>query len=134
MKNRLPQAKHIQMERRTLIIIGFLLCIIAIFIMPLLYKNMHYGEIFMLLIIYTIPALVLATLNGYLLQLITLKAQNMALKIGVGFLPLLIMLLLGIGRESPIQFIATFGLIGIGITNLFWMNTLVKSHWQHSEK
>jgi hypothetical protein len=37
------------------------------------------------------------------------------------------MILLAIGKESPVQFIATFGIIGIGITNLIWITKLTKS-------
>ncbi|MBR9847349.1 MAG: hypothetical protein GYB35_15155 [Algicola sp.] len=115
------------MERRTIIIIGFLFCLIGIFIAPLFYKNTQYGEIFFLLIIYPIPALILATLNGYLLRFTELKTQNLFLKIGIGLIPILIMILLAIGKESPTQFIATFGIIGIGITNLIWVTKLTKS-------
>ncbi|MFD2825218.1 hypothetical protein ACFSYG_01940 [Leeuwenhoekiella polynyae] len=115
------------MERRTIIIIGFLFCLIGILIAPLFYENTQYGEIFFLLIIYPIPALILATLNGYLLRFTELKTQNLILKIGIGFIPILIMILLANGKESPIQFIATFGSIGIGITDLIWITKLTKS-------
>jgi len=114
------------MERRTIIIIGFLLCLIGIFIAPLFYENSQYGEIFIFLIMYFIPALILAIINGFLLRFSELKTQNLILKIGVGLIPILIMLLLAIGKESPIQFIATFGIIGIGITNLIWITKLTK--------
>ncbi|MBU2928383.1 hypothetical protein, partial [Winogradskyella psychrotolerans] len=125
--SRWQQAEITHMECRTIIIIGFLFCLIGIFIGPLLYENTQYGEIFFLLIIYPIPALVLATLNGYLLRFTELKTQNLILKIGIGIIPILIMVLLAIGKESPIQFIATFGIIGIGITNLIWMFKLTKN-------
>ncbi|MGS2727916.1 hypothetical protein ACU8DI_15000 [Psychroserpens sp. BH13MA-6] len=115
------------MERRTIIIIGFLFCLIGIFIGPLFYENTQYGEIFFLLIIYPIPALILATLNGYLLRFSELKTQNLILKIGIGIIPILIMIFLAFGKESPIQFIATFGIIGIGITNLIWISKLTKN-------
>ncbi|WP_179020638.1 hypothetical protein [Winogradskyella forsetii] len=112
------------MERRTIIIIGFLFCLIGIFIAPLFYENIQYGEIFLLLIIYPIPALILAILNGYLLSLTELKTKNLILKIGVGLIPILIMILFVFGKESPIKFIATFGIIGIGVTNLIWITKL----------
>jgi len=112
------------MERRTIIIIGFLFCLIGIFIAPLFYENIQYGEIFFLLIIYPIPALILAILNGYLLSLTELKTKNLILKIGVGLIPILIMILFVFGKESPIKFIATFGIIGIGVTNLIWITKL----------
>lgn len=115
------------MERRTIIIIGFLFCIIGIFIAPLFYENTQYGEIFFLLILYPIPALILATLNGFLLRFTEMRTQNLILKIGIGLIPILILLLLAIGKESPIQFIATFGIIGIGITNLIWITKLTKN-------
>ena len=109
------------MERRTIIILGFLFCLVGIFIAPIFYENMQYGEIFFLLIIYPLPALILAILNGYLLRFTELKIQNLFLKIGIGLIPILIMILLAFGRESPIQFIATFGIIGIGVINLLWI-------------
>ena len=99
------------MERRTIIIIGFLFCLIGIFVTPLFYENMQYGEIFFLLILYPLPALILAILNGYLLWYTKLKTQNLILKIGIGLIPILIMILLAIGKESPVQFIATFAII-----------------------
>ena len=126
-QTRWQQAKITQMERRTIIIIGFLFCLIGIFIGPLFYENTQYGEIFFLLIIYPIPALILATLNGYLLRFSELKTQNLILKIGIAIIPILIMILLAIGKESPIQFVATFGIIGIGITNLIWITKLTKN-------
>jgi len=123
-QDRWQQAEITQMERRTIIIIGFLFCLIGIFIGPLFYENTQYGEIFFLLIIYPIPALILAMVNGYLLWFTELKTQNLILKIGIGLIPILI--LLAIGKESPIQFIATFGIIGIGITNLIWITKLTR--------
>jgi len=127
-QERWQQAEITQMERRTIIIIiiGFLFCLIGIFIGPLFYENTQYGEIFFLLIIYPIPALILAMVNGYLLWFTELKTQNLILKIGIGLIPILIMILLAIGKESPIQFIATFGIIGIGITNLIWITKLTR--------
>ena len=125
-QDRWQQAEITQMERRTIIIIGFLFCLIGIFIGPLFYENTQYGEIFFLLIIYPIPALILAMVNGYLLWFTELKTQNLILKIGIGLIPILIMILLAIGKESPIQFIATFGIIGIGITNLIWITKLTR--------
>ncbi|AXO80921.1 hypothetical protein DZC78_11170 [Olleya aquimaris] len=109
------------MERQTIIISGFLFCLIGILFGPLFYKNMQYGEIFILLIIYPIPALILATLNGYLLWITELKTQNLILKICSGFIPILIMVLIALGKESPTQFISIFGIFGIGITNLLWI-------------
>ena len=123
-QNRWQQAELTQMERRTIIIIGFLFCLIGIFIAPLFYENIQYGEIFFLLIIYPIPALILAIANGYLLSFSEFKTQNLILKIGVGLIPILIMILFAIGKESPIKFIATFGILGIGITNLIWITKL----------
>jgi hypothetical protein len=116
------------MERRTIIIIGFICCIIGIFLSPLFYENTPYGEIFFLLILYTIPALILAILNGFLLRFIELKTQNLILKIGIGLIPILILILFSIGEESPIQYIATFGIIGIGITNLIWITKLTNKN------
>ncbi len=113
------------MERQTIIIIGFLFCILGIFIAPLLYENTQYGEIFFLIIMYFMPALILAIANGFLLRLIEQKMRDLTLKIGIGFIPLLILILLAIGKESPIQFIATFGIFGIGITNLIWTIKLI---------
>tara|TARA_B100000949_G_scaffold229849_1_gene239367 strand:- start:538 stop:906 length:369 start_codon:yes stop_codon:yes gene_type:complete len=113
------------MEKRTIIIIGFLFCIIGIFISPLLYKNTQYGEIFFLIMLYIIPALILAILNGFLLQLTDQKMRTLTLKILIGLIPLLILTIVAIGKESPIQFIATFGIIGIGITNLIWIIKLI---------
>ncbi|MBL1219062.1 MAG: hypothetical protein D8M59_16405 [Planctomycetes bacterium] len=66
-------------------------------------------------------------LNGYLLSFTELKTQNLILKIGIGLIPILIMILLTFGKESPIKFIATFGIIGIGITNLIWITKLTKN-------
>lgn len=120
--------KHTKMERWTLQIIGFLCCIIGIFIAPLFYENTPYGEIFFLLILYVIPALIVAILNEFLLRFIELKTQNLILKIGIGFIPILTLILFSIGEESPIQFIATFGVIGIGITNLIWITKLTSKN------
>ena len=75
--------------------------------------------------LYFVPALILAIVNGILLRLTEQKVRNLTLKVGIGFIPLLILTLLAIGKESPIQFIATFGIIGIGITNLIWTIKLI---------
>lgn len=109
------------MERQTITIIGFLFCLIGIFISPLFYEHTQYADILFLLILYFIPALILAILNGYLLSLSELKTQNLMLKIGITHIPILILIFYAIGKESPIQFIATFGIIGIGITNIIWV-------------
>ncbi|MCR9263693.1 MAG: hypothetical protein NXH86_06020 [Flavobacteriaceae bacterium] len=114
------------MERQTIIIFGFIFCIIGIFIAPFLYENSQYGEIFFLIMFYFIPALILAYVNGYLLRLTEQKSWNLILKIGMGFIPLLILTILSTRKESPIQFIATFGIIGIGATNLIWIIKLIK--------
>lgn len=113
------------MERRTIIIMGFLFCLIGIFIAPLFYENTQYLEIFFFLILYSLPAYILAILNGYLLWYSELKIQNLIFKIGIGLIPILFIILLALGKESPIQFIATFGIFGIGITNLIWITNLI---------
>ena len=113
------------MEKQTIIIIGFLFCLVGIFISPLLYENTQYGEIFFLIMFYFIPAFILAVANGFLLRMTQQKMRNLTLKIGIGLIPLLILLLLAIGKESPIQFIGTFGFIGVGITNLIWIIKLI---------
>lgn len=114
------------MKRKTTIITGFLFCLIGIFIAQLFYEDYQFGLIFLLLIIYTFPALILAILNAYLLWFIELKTHNLYSKIGIGLILLFVLILFAIGKESPIQFIGAFGSIGIGITNLIWINELIK--------
>ena len=115
------------MERQTIIIIGFLFCIVGILISPVLYENLQYGEIFFLIMLYFLPAFILAIVNGFILRFFEQKITNLTLKIGIGFIPLLILTILAIGKQSPMQFIATIGIIGIGITNLIWISKLIKT-------
>ena len=114
------------MERRTIIILGFLFCLLGIFIAPLFYENRPYEEIIFLIIMYPLPAYILSLLNGYLLKFTELSIKGIVLKVGIGLCVLVFLAFLANGKESPVQFIGAFGIVGIGITNLIWIIKLVR--------
>ena len=114
------------MERRTIIILGFFFCILGIFIAPLFYENHPYEEVIFLIMMYVLPAYILALLNGFLLSTTELKIRSKILQIGIGLCILGLLTYFAIGKESPIQFVGAFGIIGIGVTNILWIVKLIE--------
>ena len=100
------------------------MCILGIFIAPLFYKDHPYEEVIFLIILYPLPAYILAFLNGFLLNLTELNIKPKILQVGIGLFVLGLLTYFASGKESPIQFIGAFGIIGIGITNIVWITKL----------
>ncbi len=74
---------------------------------------------------YILPAYILAFLNGLLLNATELKIKSKILQIGIGLFVLGLLTYCAIGKESPIQFVGAFGIIGIGVTNIIWITKLI---------
>ena len=111
------------MKTRTLILIGITLSLIGIWGIAYNIENGDNNAISMYFLVYGIVAI--GILNGIFIKFAERKIQNITSLIGLGILPLGILLGFLISGILRLTFIAKFGLFGIGITNLIWIFDLI---------
>ena len=109
------------MKTGILILVGITLSLITLWAIAYYNENGDSNSILMYLLIYSIPAIGLGISNGFFLKFAERKTQNRISLIGLGAIPLGILFGFLFSENFRIEFIAEFGLIGIGITNLIWI-------------
>jgi hypothetical protein len=113
------------MKTGTLILLGLTLSLIGILVIANNIENGDINAISMYFVVYIIPAIGLSFINGFLLNIFQKRFKKLIQLIILGLIPiglLIISLFLGNLRMS---FVAEFGLIGIGTTNLIWIIRLL---------
>ena len=119
------------MKTKTIAILGVILSLVVIFIMANRIEDGDTNAISMYLVVFLIPAIILAMLNAFYIHFID-KFTNSALKIIISFVPIAILSVLSFIKNLTIPFIdgdfafiATVGAFALGITNLVWVIFLV---------
>ena len=119
------------MKTKTIAILGVILSLVVIFIMANRIEDGDTNAIRMYLVVFLIPAIILAMLNAFYIHFID-KFTNSALKIIISFVPIAILSVLSFIKNLTIPFIdgdfafiATVGAFALGITNLVWVIFLV---------
>lgn len=113
------------MKTGILILLGLTLSIIGILLLANNIENGDINAISMYFVVYIVPAIGLSLINGFLLNIFQKRYTKLIQLIILGLLPiglLIISLFLG---NLKMAFIAEFGLIGIGTTNLIWITRLL---------
>lgn len=102
------------------ITICFLLSILSILVSSLFLQQIYFDFHFVFgLIFYSIPALVLSFLNGFILTIKGKKNKIDFIKIFIT--PLLLIVGLAIDFQGPLGYLSIFCLIPVVITNLMWV-------------
>jgi hypothetical protein len=109
------------MKTGILIFIGITLSLIGIWTIAYHIENGDSNAISMYFVIYGIVAIGIGIINGIYLKFVEMKTQSLIYLIGIGLLPIGILLGFLISGNLRMIFIGEFGLIGLGITNLIWM-------------
>tara|TARA_B100000508_G_C11414356_1_gene254951 strand:+ start:614 stop:988 length:375 start_codon:yes stop_codon:yes gene_type:complete len=105
-----------------LTITTFALSIVCIIVSAyVLGENYFDFNIWIALLIYTIPALILSYANGFTLISFEKLTENIIVKFGIGLIPILVLVGFLLWSNGPLEYIAKFGLIPIFITNLIWI-------------
>lgn len=113
------------MKTGILILLGLTLSIVGILILSHNIENGDFNAISMYFVVYTIPALGLSLINGFLLNALQKRFKKLIQLIIIGLIPIgLLTIALFLGNLK-MSFIAEFGLIGIGTTNLIWITRLL---------
>lgn len=109
------------MKVGTLILIGITLSLVGIWTIAYNNESGDSNAISMYFIVYGVFAIGIGIINGIYLKFAERKTQNMISLIGIGILPLGVLLGFWISEIFRISFIGEFGVIGLGITNLIWI-------------
>lgn len=119
------------MKTKTIALLGVVLSLVVIFIMANRIEDGDTNAISMYLVVFLIPAIILALLNAFYIHFID-KFKNSALKIIISFVPIAILAVLSFIKnltipviDGDLAFIATVGAFALGITNLVWVIFLV---------
>ena len=104
-----------------LTIITFALSIIGIIISSyILGQKYHDFNIWIALLIYTIPALILSGINGLILAYIQKLIENDVVRFTLGLIPIFILGGFLLWSNGPLEYISVFGLIPLIITYIIW--------------
>ncbi len=110
-----------------LAIITFSLSILGIIVSALIIGQKHFDfNVWIALLIYTAPALILSYSNGIALISVEKNIKNIYHRIGLGLIPMLVLVGFLLWNESFMHYIAIFGLIPVTVTYLYWVYTLKK--------
>ena len=117
------------MKNSYLILYGIVFSLIGICTIASYKEHGDSNSIIMYLTVYFIPAIGLGIINGFFLKFVEKKTIKLISKIGLGLLPLGILIGFFFSGNFRMNFIAEFGLIGIGLTNLIWIskNALIEN-------
>lgn len=108
-------------------IITFALSIFGIIISAFILGQKYFDfNVWTALLIYTIPALILSSVNGIILVSIQKLAKNTFVRVGLGLIPIIGLGTLWNWTSGPLNYIAVFGMIPILITNLIWVRKFSK--------
>ncbi len=113
------------MKTGLIILLGFILSLIGILILANDIENGDINAVSMYFVVYTIPAIGLSFINGFLLNVFQKRFRRLITLILLGLLPIGLLTISMFLGNLKISFVAEFGLIGIGTTNLIWIIRLL---------
>jgi uncharacterized integral membrane protein len=122
----------IRMKATTVILVGFLLSLVFIYILATNIENGDTNAISMYFVVFILPALVIAVINGIYVRALN-KLTGKTRKGLLSLVPIIILSILSLsenltipGIDGNLTFTTTVGAIALGLTNLFWIISLVK--------
>jgi uncharacterized protein with PQ loop repeat len=122
------------MKATTVILVGFLLSLVFIYILATNIENGDTNAISMYFVVFILPALVIAVINGIYVRALN-KLKGKTRKGLLSLVPIIILSILSLslsenltipGIDGNLTFTTTVGAIALGLTNLFWIISLVK--------
>jgi hypothetical protein len=120
------------MKSTTVILIGFLLSLVVIYFLANNIENGDTNAISMYFVVFVLPALVIAVLNGIYVRTLN-KLTSKSIKALLSLIPTIILSILSLnksltipGIDGNLTFATTVGAIALGLTNLFWIISLIK--------
>lgn len=121
------------MKRTTVILFGFLLSLVVIYILANRIENGDTNAVSMYFVVFTLPAIVIAVLNGVYVNSLNRLASK-TIRALLCLIPIIILSILSLSKKLTIPgidgnptFVTTVGAIGLGLTNLFWIISLFRS-------
>ena len=120
------------MKSKAFVFTGFLISLVVIFILANSIEQGDTNAVSMYFVVFLIPTLILAVLNGLYIRAIR-QLTNRAIKsilclipaVGLSFLSFSNNLTIP-GIDGNLTFAAKVGAIAIGLTNLLWLVTILK--------
>lgn len=116
----------------TIVLIGSLLSLLVIFFLASENEQGDTNAISMYFVVFLVPALILAVLNGLYIR--TLKRlTNKAIKAILSLIPIVFLCILSLSNNLVIQgidgnltFVTKVSAIALGLTNVLWIASLLK--------
>jgi len=119
------------MKTKSVAILGVILSLVTIFIFANRIENGDMNAVSMYLVVFLIPAIILALLNAFYIHLID-KFSKGPLKIIICFVPILILAFLSFIKnltipfiDGDLTFVTTISALALGTTNLFWIISIL---------
>lgn len=112
------------MRTLILILLGFIISMISIWILGHHIESGDINAISMYIVVYSLPAVGLAVLNGILLKTSERFRNRLFNWISFVLLPIGLLITLLSVDNIRFTFIAEFGSVGIGITNIIWITRI----------
>lgn len=117
------------MKTKNVATIGTILSLVILLIWVTSTNQEDHNTLTLYLFIYSIPAIIVALLNGLYIYFIA-KLSKPKIKIALSFIPLIILIVLSFQNDlsltyfdSSLSFLCQFSAISLGITNLIWIIT-----------
>ena len=114
------------MKSRTVILIGFLFSVVIIFIWANSIEQGDSNAVSMYFVVFLVPCLILAVLNGLYLRTINKLAKRT--KAFLCLIPIVILSLISLSRnltipgiDGNLAFASMVGAMALGLTNILWM-------------
>lgn len=120
------------MKGKTVALVGFLVSLVVIFFLANIIEQGDTNAVSMYFLVFSVPALLLAILNGLYVRLLT-KLTSRIIKSILCFVPVVLLWLLSLNNSLTIQgidgnltFAAKVGAIALGVTNLLYLISILK--------
>ena len=122
------------MKTGIIILLGFILSLIGILILANNIEDGDINAVSMYFVVYTIPAIGLSIINGFLLNVFQKRVSELKHLVLYGLIPIGILIISLFLGDLRMSFVAEFGLIGIGTTNFIWISLVIRRDFNKRNK
>lgn len=120
------------MKIKTIVLIGCLLSLTVIFFLASGIEQNDTNAISMYFVVFLVPTLILAVLNGLYIQTLN-RLTNKAVKAIISLIPIAVLCFLSLsntlvipGIDGNLTFVTKVSAIALGLTNILWIVSILK--------
>jgi hypothetical protein len=121
------------MKAKYIILLGLLLSLVTLFIIAAGEENGDANAISMYFVVFLVPVIIISLFNGIFIYSLNYH-KNRNRKIIFSFIPLVLLIILNQMKniqlnflDGSISFVGLVGAVGIGLTNIIWVLSLLRN-------